>query len=97
MKKRCKQCGLEKNIGWFYKQACYRGGYMNICKLCKRQNVAENRELKADYYREKKREISARPYYVQQRATYNKSPRGRAVSRAANRRYRQFKALESRA
>lgn len=97
MKKHCKQCEEVKEIGRFYRQACYRDGYMNVCKLCHRQNVADNRELKADYYREKKREISARPYYVQQRATYNRSERGRLVHRDACRRYNRFKALEARA
>lgn len=97
MKKRCKQCGVEKNIGWFYKQACYRDGHMNVCKICHRQNVAENREAKAEYYRGKKREIDARPHYVQRRAVYSRSERGRQVHRAACRRYRQFKALEARA
>lgn len=97
MKKRCKQCEATKSIGWFYKHRSYRGGRMNICKLCHRQNVAENREAKAEYYRQKKREIDARPHHVQRRAIYNSSERGRQVHRAACRRYRQFKALEVRA
>lgn len=97
MKKRCKQCCETKNIGWFYRQACYRDGHMNVCKICHRRNVAENREAKAEYYREKKREIDARPYYVHQRVVYSRSERGREVHRAACRRYRQFKALEARA
>jgi hypothetical protein len=97
VKKRCKDCGELKNIGWFYRQACYRDGHMNICKVCKRRQVAENRELKAEYYRQKKREIDARPYYVQQRAAYSRSDRGRQVHRAACGRYRRFKALEMRA
>lgn len=97
MKKLCKQCLVEKDIGRFYVQACYRDGHMNICKMCHKANVNENKELKAEYYREKKREIDARPYYVQRRASYSRSDRGRQVHRAACRRYRQFKALEARA
>jgi hypothetical protein len=97
MKKTCKSCGVEKTIGRFYKHRSYRGGRMNICKFCHRANVAANRELKVEYYREKKREISARPYYVQQRAIYNSSERGRQVHREACRRYNRFKALEARA
>lgn len=97
MKKRCKQCEAFKGIGLFYKHRSYRDGRMNICKRCHYANVAENRELKAEYYREKKREIDARPHYVERRVAYNRSERGRQVHRAANRRYRLFKSLEVRA
>lgn len=97
MKKRCRQCEVVKDIGRFYKSAINSDGYMNTCKLCHNHNVLENREAKFDYYREKRREISARPYYVAQRDVYNKSPRGREVNRTAKARARRFKALEARA
>lgn len=97
MKKRCRQCEAVKNIGRFYKSALNADGYMNTCKQCHKQNVTENQEAKADYYRAKRREISARPYYVQQRDRYNKSERGRQVNRETKLRRRRFEALEARA
>lgn len=97
VKKRCKDCGETKGLRCFYKHRSYRDGRMNSCKACKRQQVAENYELKVDVYRARKREISARPYYVAQRAAYNSSERGRQVHREVCRRYYRFKALELRA
>lgn len=97
MKKRCRQCVAVKDIGRFYRSAVNSDGYMHTCKQCHKQNVAENQEAKAAYYREQKRQINARPYYVQQRAAYQRSERGRAVNRAAKVRYKRFKALEMRA
>lgn len=97
MKKICKDCLVEKDIGRFYKSAANADGYRHDCKLCHRRNVAENRAAKAEYYREQMREINARPHHVQKRAEYQRSERGRQANRAATRRYRQFKKLEMRA
>lgn len=97
MKKRCRQCTEVKNVGRFYRNRLNSDGYMHNCKSCHKQNVAENTEAKAEYYRDQKRQINARPYYVEQRRAYDKSERGRLAHLAAKRRYRRFKALESRA
>lgn len=97
MKKRCRQCEAVKDIGRFYKSPINSDGYMNTCKQCHKRNVAENQEAKADYYRDQKRQINARPYYVQQRAAYQRTARGRAALRAAKQRAKRFKALEMRA
>lgn len=97
--KKCKDCGIEKyrTRSNFYRDRKYRDGYTSYCKVCKRKQVAENYALKADAYRERKREISARPYYVAQRAAYNRSERGREVMRQSKQLARMFKALEMRA
>jgi hypothetical protein len=81
----------------FYRDYRYPGGYMSICKDCKRASVRENRELKLDYYRAKGRQKSALPYYRQQRRDYAQTPRGQEVMRAARARYRRWKAIEQRA
>ena len=97
MKKRCKDCGELKNIGWFYQDKRMADGYLNTCKTCKRRQVAENRELKIEYYRKREAERAQRPENVAARQAYAKTPAGRASHLRANRLYRRFKALEARA
>jgi len=96
-RKPCKQCGTVKALRGFYRHPTYRDGHMNTCKACVIKNVAENRALKADYYREKKREWSARPENVAKRKANRQTPHGRASHRESNRIYRAFKrAVEAR-
>jgi hypothetical protein len=96
--KTCKDCGESKvRCRQFYRHPTYRDGYMNSCKDCKRQQSREAYELKWHYYRAKQSRRAATPKYRAQRAAYAKTLRGREVHRAANRRYRRFKALEARA
>lgn len=96
-RKPCKDCGAVLSLRNFYKHPSYADGHMNSCRACTIAAVAANRELKEEYYRAQKREIAARPKYRQQRTAYAKSERGRAVHRAACRRYYSFKRLEARA
>lgn len=92
-RKSCKQCGVEKTIAQFYRHPHYADGHENICKLCKRDNVRENVELKFEYYQAKKRERSARPENVAKRAAYNRSERGRQVKRECYARAKRFREL----
>lgn len=93
MRKVCKQCGQEKSLRRFYRHPNYADGHENICRLCKRENVAANVELKWEYYQARKRERSARPENVAKRAAYNRSPRGREVKRACYQRAKRFRQL----
>ena len=93
-RKTCRDCGASKCIRDFYRHPSYADGREGICKRCKIRAVAENCEMKSDYYREQKRLRSARPENVAKRKAYAQSPRGRAVHRASCRRYLRFKALE---
>jgi hypothetical protein len=86
----CKQCGEEKSIRCFYRHPSYADGRLRVCKVCHKANVAENRELKYEYYRAAKRAWSARPENVAKRRAYAKSPRGRKVHDGCNRRWRRF-------
>lgn len=92
-RKPCKECGEVLTLRHFYPHPSYRDGRENICKKCKVAAVSENKELKEDYYREQKRAISARPYYVDQRSEYARSDRGREVHRIACRRSYRLKRL----
>jgi len=96
-RKVCKQCGEEKAIRSFYRHSHYADGHMTVCKVCHASNVEANRELKWEQYRAWKRSWSERPENVAKRREYARSPRGRAVHAATNRRYRQFRMLERRA
>jgi superfamily II helicase len=94
-RKVCRQCGFEKAIRLFYRHSGYADGHMNICKVCHRANVDENKLLKCEQYRQRSRERDAHPDRVAKRKAYAMSPRGRAAHRAAQRRYMRFRRLEA--
>lgn len=96
-RKPCKDCRRVLTLRNFYRHPSYRDGRMSSCKECHNAYVRANRELKRDHYREVTRRYDATPKRRAQRAAYMLSERGREVRRAADRRYRRFKALEARA
>lgn len=79
----------------FYEHPSYATGHMKVCKLCHRENVRVNEELKFELVRERKRLWSLRPENVAKRKAYQQSPRGRIAHRAACSRYIRFKRLEA--
>ena len=93
-RKVCKQCGKEKSLRSFYRHSHYADGHLKVCKLCHKENVEANRELKFEYYQAQKRQWAARPENKAKRRAYAKSPRGRQVHAESNRRYRRFRMLE---
>lgn len=92
-RKSCRQCGEVKALRGFYRHPSYADGHMNTCKACKIAEVAENRELKAEQYRETKRRWAARPENVAKRKAYAQTERGREVHRAVCRRYFRLRKL----
>lgn len=92
-RKPCKDCGQVLSLRSFYKHRSYADGHINVCKRCKIRQVAENKELKADYYREQKRQISARPEYVARRKAYAQSERWRQMRKVCDARYYRLKRL----
>lgn len=48
----CFKCGVEKPLTDFYKHPEMADGHVNKCKECNKKDVAANRLLKLDYYRE---------------------------------------------
>jgi len=81
----------------FYRDARSADGFLHICIPCKRNDIEENRALKRDYYRAQDRIRNARPDRVAARQTYAHTQAGRAARQRAHRRWKAFKALESRA
>ncbi|MBX6381471.1 MAG: hypothetical protein IRZ07_00650 [Microbispora sp.] len=99
-RKRCRECKVEKVVSRcnFYRtSARNRDGYMNVCKVCHDAYMREIRELKREQYKAMAKRYNARPDQRARRAAYAKTPRGQEVQRAAWRRWKRFKALESRA
>ena len=96
-RKPCKDCSVVKPLRNFYRHPKTADGYEGLCKACKRRYAQENRELKATYYRAREAERAGRPERIAARRAYDKSPGGKAAHVRANRVYRAFKALESRA
>lgn len=95
VRKVCKDCGVEKvRCRNFYRTtARNRDSYMGACKDCHNAYTRSNRELKSEQYRETARCYDARPERVAARKTYMRTDRGRAVARAASRRYVRFNRL----
>lgn len=89
--KTCTRCGETKALSGFYRHPRGAQGRDSVCKPCKRKAVNENRELKADFYRERQRMYDNTPKRVAARITYRASPRGQAAVRAAHRRYNRWR------
>jgi hypothetical protein len=50
MKRFCKKCELEKNLGEMVKSKNSKGGYANLCKECNRLKSKKYRENNKEYY-----------------------------------------------
>lgn len=50
-RKTCKQCARHLPLSDFYKHDNNTDGHLGKCKSCVKVNVANNRRLKAKYYR----------------------------------------------
>jgi len=92
-RKPCKCCGNVLSLRNFYRHLSYADGHINVCKRCKIRQVNENKELKEDYYRQQKREISARPEYVARRKAYAQSERWRQMRKVCDARYYRLRKL----
>ncbi|UNY40552.1 putative HNH endonuclease [Pararheinheimera phage vB_PsoM_KLER1-1] len=77
---KCKKCLSEKPDTEFYAND-------KTCKECRRNSVKENRELKAEYYREYDRNRSNKPDRVEARKSYAQSEQGRAAGNRAKKAY----------
>jgi hypothetical protein len=91
-RKTCTGCGKTKSLTSFYCHPTGKGGRGSKCKLCTREMVNANRELKGDVYREKSREREQRPERIAYKRAYHrryvKTARGRESRRITQRAYR---------
>lgn len=95
-RKACRTCGVSYRVGGFYRHPRGADGLMDVCKLCHREAVNLNRELKAEYYREYQQRRMADPVkraakYAAAKA-YAATPAGKAAKARAQRAYRLTKA-----
>lgn len=95
-RKHCSRCGESKTLNQFYRHPSGVNGYDARCKMCARAAVKENRELKAEVYRERERErYAADPEYRARKlaycAVYQKTARGRESRRISQRVYRAWR------
>ena len=77
--KKCFKCGEVKCLSDFYKHPKMPDGHVNKCKDCNKRDVRENREKRADYYREYDKKRSMKPHRVEARKLYQNSEQGKAV------------------
>lgn len=95
----CVGCGNEKphTARYFYRCKTGKYGLRIKCKECVRADVAENRRLKAEYYRDYVRRRNRDPRWREYIRAWKQSARGRESARLTRRFYAGFKALELRA
>lgn len=76
--KKCKKCGLEKDISEFYKNPKSKDGYQEKCKECAKKMANENRRKNIDRIREYDRTRGNRQdssYLKERRKKYPKAYR----------------------
>jgi hypothetical protein len=81
VKRTCKQCGVEKRLGSFYRWRKHQPARMRICKACHCANVRENRVLKIEHYRAYNRIRARLPHNVARRRAYERTERGAEIKR----------------
>lgn len=70
MQKECFKCRQTKPISEFYKHKVSSTGYLNKCKKCTKQDVAQNRTQNIERYREYDKERSQFPDRIQAHREY---------------------------
>lgn len=99
MRRTCTACGVEKRLGDFYRHPSGKDGHESRCKVCRRREANELREMKGDLYRERARARYAtdaeyrRRKLASQRA-WVKTPEGRESRRLTQRAYRAIQRAE---
>lgn len=74
MKKVCKECGIEKEITEFYKDARTPGGFRHQCKECKNKKTVVWRENNRERYNRVAREHHKKHYQKFRLQRYNIVP-----------------------
>ena len=80
---KCKSCGLEKDPSLFYKSD------QKTCKECVKARVRNNREEKADYYREFDKKRANNLERVQARKDYLSTEAGKKSKQKAVQKYKE--------
>ncbi len=95
--KKCFKCGIEKELGSFYKHPAMLDGYLNKCKDCNKSDVRENRLKKIDYYKEFDKKRAMLPHRVEKRNEYIKTKNGKIAKAKANKNYLNNNPLKKKA
>ena len=85
--KKCRKCGLEKNVIEFYKHAQMGDGYLSFCKICVRKrihnfyykDIDKNRKKEKLRYERRKKN----PAFIKARTIYDKKYRSSKIRRHA--------------
>jgi hypothetical protein len=92
--KKCFKCGEVKSLAEFYNHPKMADGRMGKCIECTKKDVRENRDRRADYYREYDRSRAMRPDRVAARCAYQSTPAGRHACRRAKKRWQESNAIK---
>jgi len=79
--KTCRICKQTKNISEFNKDSKMRGGHVNICKICQREQQAQNRKRyqQTENFKTAQRKYCQGEKGKEKRKHYRQSERGKAV------------------
>ena len=83
--KKCFKCGVEKDIGEFYKHPMMADGHLGKCKECSKKDVTENRRAKEDYYKMYDMKRANLPKRVRARKEYAQTEKGRDANNRSSR------------
>ena len=93
-KKKCFKCGAVKSLSAFYKHPAMADGHIGKCVECAKNDVRENRERRADYYREYDRSRAMSPNRVAARSAYQSTPAGRSACDRAKKRWSESNTIK---
>ena len=83
----CRRCGVEKDIGSFYKHSRMLDGYLNICIDCTKARIKKHRDANIEKIRQYDKSRANDPKRVQARLEYSKTERGKEVTKKSRKKY----------
>ena len=83
----CRSCGIEKEIGSFYKHSKMLDGHLNICIECTKARIKKHRDANLEKVREYDRIRGNDPKRVQARLEYSKTEKGKQAHKRAREKY----------
>ena len=83
----CKECGVEKELGSFYKHSRMLDGHLNKCIECVKTRVKQHRTANLDRVRQYDKSRANQPHRVQARKDYVATEQGKATRKKAGQAY----------
>jgi len=85
----CRECGVEKELGSFYKHSAMADGYLNKCIECVKARVKKHRDENIERIQAFDKQRSKLPHRLEAVKKYFKTEKGKQVKRLTQLNYKK--------